>query len=116
MFRKRVDLMAFELLVYAVTGFSVALSLYFLHAALRGWYLDFDHYTLRDHGIFISALWFAAVGPVVSAKIAHVSAVDEDYPQPVKAVVAAIVMLFWASMLGIFVQECARMYIHSFPV
>ncbi|MEM1377762.1 MAG: hypothetical protein AAGG69_10265, partial [Pseudomonadota bacterium] len=65
--------------------------------------------------ILLSALWFAGTGPVVSAKIAHESAADDPFPQPIRALFAASIMLFWAIMLGIFVQECARLYIVAFP-
>ena len=96
------------MLVYPVTGFAIAFCMYFLHAAWKGWPVDFSAYAVKAHGIIGSTLWFSLVGPVVAARIAHLQLIDVDPPNPVAAVIAFAITLFWAAMLGILFQELSR--------
>ncbi|MEO1745058.1 MAG: hypothetical protein AAFR13_00860 [Pseudomonadota bacterium] len=99
-----------EFLVYPVTGFAVALCIFFLHAAIQGWYVDFVPYAVDRYGSALSAIWFAGTGPVVTAKMTHMAfATERRFQAPVKGICAFALSIFWATMLGVVVLELSHM-------
>ncbi|MEL6819084.1 MAG: hypothetical protein AAFX98_02955 [Pseudomonadota bacterium] len=101
--------MSVALLAYPITGFAIAFCLYFLHAAWLGWTAGFNPYTVRAHGVFGAVFWFAFVGPIVSARIAHIKLANEATGSALEAIAIFSITLLWASMLGILFQETARL-------
>ncbi|MEN0000051.1 MAG: hypothetical protein AAF940_04135 [Pseudomonadota bacterium] len=71
--------------------------------------MDFSEFAVHTHGKIGSAIWFALLGPVVSARIAHLQAADTDHPSLIHAFAALAITLIWATMLGILCQETARL-------
>ncbi|MEO1702026.1 MAG: hypothetical protein AAFR71_08220 [Pseudomonadota bacterium] len=100
--------MLIAMLVYPVTGFAVAFCLYFLHAAWQGWQVDFSPYAVNAHGIVASVVWFALVGPIVCARIAHLQLIDAEQPSTIGAIFGFAITLFWAAMLGMLCQELSH--------
>lgn len=101
--------MSVALLAYPITGFAIAFCLYFLHAAWLGWTADFNPYTVKAHGVLGAVFWFSLVGPIVSARLAHIRFSDEHDGSSLAALAIFTITLIWASMLGVLFQEAARM-------
>lgn len=96
-----------QLFALVIVGFTVALSVFHLFAALMHMRPDFDQETVLRFGPLSAALCYAVCGPVLMVKLGLApSCPRERAPWPVTSLFAAGI---WAAVVGLVAVELGRL-------